>query len=195
MQSRYPSSRLVKLLFKNVLLALGLGLQLAYRWSERFRAQLAHSRTVQIGSADGVFHHYGFSRHGVTSQAGRVNNPDVGVCFDNAMLGLITLASPHAVGRIVQALLDRTAEYQGNAVLVLWFFGLTRFVLPLGRMSPLANPLPEAYIAHNPHGRVASRITREPVADALDPNWAAAHQRHARMIMPRGSAGEAVRLW
>jgi hypothetical protein len=195
MNSRNPSSRLMQLLFRSVLVALGMGLQLAFRWSGRFRSQLAHPRTVQVGSADGVFHHYRFAPRGVTSQAGRLDNPDVGICFDNALLGLITLASPHAVGRIVHALLDRAAEYEGNAVLVLWFFGLTRFVLPLGRTAPLHAPLPEAYTAHNPHGRVASRIVREPVVDVLDPNWTAAHRRHAQMIIPRGAAGDAVKLW
>jgi hypothetical protein len=184
-----------RVLFRWALAGLGLGLRLACRWSARFRAQVAHERTVEIGSADGVARRYEFSPRGVTSRPGRADHPDVGVCFDNARLGLVTLVSPHAVGRIVRALLDRSAQYEGNAVLVLWFFGLTRFVLPLGRMAPLRTPLPDAYLEHDAHSRVAARIVREPAADELDPNWLAAHPQRARMVMIRGSAGEAVRLW
>jgi hypothetical protein len=195
MRSRNPGGPLTRVLFRCALAGLGVGLQLACRWSARFRGQLAHARTVEVGSADGVFHRYEFSLQGVKSRAGRADKPDVGLCFDNARLGLVTLISPHAVGRIVHALLERSAEYEGNAVLVLWFFGLTRFVLPIGRTAPLPTPLPDAYAQHDPNSRVAVRIVREPVADELDPSWLAAHRARAGMMMIRGSAGESVRLW
>lgn len=195
MHSRKPSDPLSRVLFRWALAGLGLGLQLACRWSTRFSGQIAHARTVEIGSADGVRHRYVLSAGGVTSCPGWADSPDVRLCFDNARLGLRTLVSPHAVGRIVRALLDRSAEYEGNAVLVLWFFGLTRFVLPIARTAPLRTPLPDAYLQHDPRSRVAARIVREPETDTLDPNWHAAHQAHARMVMIRGSAGESVKLW
>ena len=195
MRSRKPSDPLSRVLFRCALAGLGMGLQLASRWSTRFRGQTAHARTVEIGSADGVWHRYDFSARGVASRPVRADQPAVSLCFDNARLGLRTLISPHAVGRIVRALLDRSAEYEGNAVLVLWFFGLTRFVLPIARTAPLRTPLPDAYLQHDPHSKVAARIVREPVTDALDPNWHAAHPAHARMVMIRGSAGESVKLW
>lgn len=195
MKSSKPSGPITRAAFRLALAGLGTGLWLACRLNARFRAQVAHARIVQIGSADGVFHHYRFSPRTVASGTGRVANPDVGVCFDSAWRGLITLLSPHAVGGIVHALLDESAEYEGNAVLVLWFFGLTRFVLPIGRTAPLSEPPPDAYVAHDPHGRVAGRIVREPVTHTLDPGWVGAHAQRAKMVMPRGSAGDAVRLW
>lgn len=178
-----------------LLAALGIGLRVACRMSPRFRAQLAHERTVQIGSADGVWHHYHFTPRRVASHARRIDGPDVGLCFAHAGLGVATLLSPRAVGRIVRALLDGEAQYEGNAVLVLWFFGLTRFLLPVGRTAPLRSPLPDAYLAPDREARVAARVVREPAVAALDPAWAAAHRQHARMVMPRGSAGEGVKLW
>ena len=102
---------------------------------------------------------------------------------------------PHAVGKFVRALLDGTAEYQGNAVLLLWFYGLTRFVLPIGRMGPLRDVPQDAYIAPNLDSKVAGRILREPPMAELDPTWTLAHQQRAKMVMPRGSAGESVPLW
>lgn len=195
MRSRNPSGHLWRAAFGAALTALGLGLEIARRHSARFRAQLAHPRTVQIGSADGVCHHYAFSSGGVSSRSGAAEGSDVSLCFDNARLGLKTLLSPHAVGRIVHALLERDAEYHGNAVLVLWFFALTRYVLPVGRTAAQPQALPGAYVEHDPHSRVATRIVREAVTAELDPAWRAAHVQRARMVMPRGSAGEPVRLW
>lgn len=196
MISRNPSGYCLRTAFRLALVTLGYALILACHLSARFRDQLAHGRTVQIGSADGVWYHFRFTPRAVALRAGRIAAPDVGLCFDNAGLGLVTLLSPRAVGRIVRALLARQAEYEGNAVLVLWFFALTRFVLPIGRTARLSAPLPDAYTAYSPTSRVASRITREAPATALDPQWAAAHQRHARMVMPRGCAGDpSARLW
>ena len=194
-ESSNPSGPLTRALFRGTLAFLGLALQIACRASAHFRSQVAHPRTVYVGSADGVHRVFDFTPRAVTSRAGRIENPSVGICFENAWLGIVTLLSPRAVGRINNALLERKAEYEGNAVLVLWFFALTRFVLPIARTAPLKSPPPDAYIEHDPNSKVASRIVIEPAASELDPAWTAAHARHAQMIMPRGSAGEPVRLW
>jgi len=195
MRSRDPGGWLVRRAFALALACLGVGLQFACRWSERFRSQLTRELTIQIASADGVVHHYVFTPRAVASRAGAAREPTLSLCFDNAGLGVVTLLSSHAVGRIVQALLTRSADYQGNAVFVLWFYGLTRFVLPIGRSRPLAVPLPDAYVAPNLNSKVAARIVREPPAAALDPDWHLAHQQHAKMAMTRGSAGETIPMW
>lgn len=195
MHTTEPSGPLVRASFRLALAGLGIGLRLACRCSGRFRSQLTGKRTVQIGSADGVVHHYVFGVRALVSRAGPADETSVDLCFDNARLGVITLVSPRAIGRIVRALLERRATYTGNAVLVLWFFALTRFVLPLARTAPLRTPLPNAYIEPDPRSRVASRIVREAAVNELDPGWSAAHRQRAKMIMLRGSAGESVRLW
>ena len=194
-ESSNPSGPLTRALFRGTLAFLGLTLEIACCASAHFRSQVAHPRTVYVGSADGVHRVFDFTPRAVTSRAGRIENPSVGICFENAWLGIVTLLSPRAVGRINNALLERKAEYEGNAVLVLWFFALTRFALPVARTAPLKSPPPDAYIEHDPNSKVASRIVIEPAASELDPAWTAAHARHAQMIMPRGSAGEPVRLW
>ena len=195
LRSTNPSGRWTKRAFALALAALGIGMALACRLSESFRRQVTRELTIQIGSADGVVHHYDFAPRALTSRAGAALAPTLNLCFDNAQLGLVTLLSPHAVGKIVHALLARTAEYQGNAVLVLWFFGLTRFVLPIGRSARLRVPLPDAYVTPSLAGPVAARIVREPSVTALDPAWHRAHQQRAKLVMIRGSAGDPVAMW
>lgn len=195
MRSHNPSGWMMKSIFRLVLVVLGTGMELACRLSDTFRRQVTRALIVQIGSADGVFHHYVFAPRAVTSRTGATIAPTLNLCFDNARQGVITLASPRAVGRIVHALLERTAEYQGNAVLVLWFYGLTRFVLPIGRTGRLRVAPPDAYVAPNLSSKVAGRIVREPPTTELDPAWTLAHEQRAKMVMTRGSAGESVSMW
>lgn len=195
MLMRNASDWLAQRTFAVVLALLGIGLRIACRCSERFRSQLTRPVTIQISSAYGVCHCYVFSLRTAQSHAGVAAQPTLSLCFDTALQCLVTLLSPYAVGRIVHALLARSATYQGNAVFVLWFFGLTRFVLPIGRQRPLAVPLPDAFIAPNPHSNVSERIVREPARAALDANWPMAHQQYKKMAMTRGCAGEPIPMW
>jgi hypothetical protein len=178
--------------FGALLATLGFLMEQAGRRSRRFRSQITRDVVVEITSADGVARHYVFAadRRAMSSRPGPATGPTVALCFESAGLGFLTLLSPRAVGRIVQALLARRATVQGNAVLLLWFYGLTRMVIPLGRQRPLREPLPGALRTPDPSSRVAGRITREPAAAALDRQWTAAARQRARMAMLQGVAGE-----
>lgn len=189
------SSIATRTLFKTMLAVLGKGMEVACRHNADFRIQVTRHLTIEVCSADGVAHHYVFSPRKMASRPGAATDATLSLTFANARQGLLALASPHAPGKIVHALLYGGATYRGNATLVLWFFPLTRFVLPIGKIGPLRKPLPDAYIAHDPHSKVASRIIREPAVEVLDPNWHDAWARRARMVMPRGSAGESVAMW
>lgn len=195
MRSHHQSGGILKKLFGFGLAALGKGLELTCRRNATFRKQVTREVTVQIGSAEGVFHHYLFTPRAVTSRRGPAVDPTLSLCFDNARLGILTLASPRAVGKIVHALQGRRAEYRGNAVLLLWFYGLTRFVLPIGKTGRLRVPPPDAYVEPSMQSKVAKQIVREASVEELDPAWEAAHRQRAKMIMIRGSAGEAVAMW
>jgi hypothetical protein len=183
-------------LFRFMLSALGFGLELACRFSTNFRNQVARDMTIEVGSIDGVFHHYKFTPRQVESRSGTADStPLLSLHFASARQGMITLISPRAVGKIVHNLLEGGAVYKGNATLLLWFFCLTRFVLPFGKTGPLRTALPDAYTAPNLESAVAGYITREAPADELDPAWENAHRRRAQMVMIRGSAGESVAMW
>lgn len=187
-----------RLLFRLLLGALGLLLHVGRRVSERFRAQITTDLTLEISSADGVAHHYVFRRAGRTfaSRSGRApRTPDLAVRFDSAFLGFRTLIRPDAIGTIMKLLHARRVTYTGNAAHVLWFWSLTRMVLPYGRERSYKENLPGAMAAPNPSSKVEGRITREPVAVELDPHWPQAASAREHMAMIRGSHGEDIPLW
>ena len=191
-----PIRDIERVMFRLVLALLGTGMSVACRCSASFRRQVTRDVIIEVGSADGIFHHYVFTPRAVASHAGAAPpTPTLFLHFASARQGLFSLASPHAVGKIVHALLEGGAVYRGNAVLVLWFFCLTRFVLPIGKSSPLREPLPDAYVTPNFDSAAAGRITREPSVTELDLAWREAHARRAQMAMIRGSAGQRVAMW
>lgn len=182
-------------IFRVVLAVLGLGLVVACKLSQRFREQVTRDLIVQIGSQDGVYHHYVFTPRALSSHFGPTGMPDLSLTFDTAAQGWWTLLHPHAIGKIIEALHARTATYTGNAVLVLWFYALTRYVLPIGRTRRDKVALPDSYVAHNPNSAVASRITREPAVDELDPDWKPAHIQREKMALIKASRGEPFPLF
>jgi len=198
MQSRNPSGWLVRCLFKVALWILGKGMELACRFSTSFRGQLTRDVIIQVGSADGVSQYYVCGPRTLKSYSGPSTDPSIktlALTFDNAWLALVTLLLPGACGGINRALLDYRAVYEGNAVLLLWFWPLTRYVLPYDKVRPLRQALPDGYIAPSDDVKVASQITREPVATELDPTWKLARERRSQMAMLREANGEDVPFW
>ena len=186
--------RVDRVMFRLVLALLGVGMFAACRLSANFRRQVTRSLTLEVGSADGTFHHFVFTPRAMVSRSGAApSSPTALLHFASARQGLLALAPRRREN--VQALLEGGAVYRGNATLVLWFFCLTRFVLPIGKTGALREPLPDAHVAPNFDSAVAGRITREPPATELDPTWRDAHARRAQMVMIRGSAGDRVAMW
>lgn len=184
-----------KVLFRVLLAVLGGLMATASRCSPAFRAQCTREMVVQVGSADGVTRRFVFGRRQMTTRSGPGADPTLTLTFASAGGGFRALSSPAAVRHIVTAMLGRRAEVRGNAVLLLWFYGLTRTVVPLGRERRLRDPLPDGFTAPDPRSQVADRITRSAPADALDPAWEAAVTAHQKMAMPRACAGRPVALW
>ncbi|MBA3741865.1 hypothetical protein [Sporichthya sp.] len=187
-----------RVLLRVLLSALGLLLFVGSRVSRRFRAQITRDVVIEVTSEDGVAHHYAFTglTRSVRSGRGRAPAPaDLAVTFDTAMLGFRTLIRTDAVGTVIGLMHQRRVTYTGNAVYVLWFWGLTRMVLPYGRERRDRTPLPGALLAPDPASKVADRITREPVASTLDAAWPEAHVAQRALPLVRGSSGEDVTMW
>ena len=183
--------------FGVLLAVLGFLMEVASRLHPTFRRQVTRDLVVEVSSADGAAHHYAFtarSRRAV-SRRGPAAEPTIALRFDSASLGLLCLLSPHSVGRIVRALQAERATVRGNPVLLLWFYGLTRVVIPYARQRRVGTPLPNTYSAPDPAGLVAGRIIREPAAARLDPSWTGAVNQRARMAMLRVAAGETIPMW
>jgi hypothetical protein len=183
--------------FKMLLRVLGVLMARASRKNTWFRTQVNRDMTIEVTSADGVAHHYVFTRstRQVESKPGPAPAPTVSVCFDTAGHGLRDLVDPHAVGRIVNGALDGRVVITGNAALLLWFWGLTRIVIPYGRMRRGGAPIDGALTEPNPSSSVEGQIVREPVAHELDPTWETAMAARATLTAVRSPAGEQCPMW
>ncbi|MGH9000887.1 MAG: hypothetical protein ACRDY7_16015 [Acidimicrobiia bacterium] len=183
--------------FKVLLSTLGALMSQAARRSPAFWRQCTGDVVVEVSSRDGVAHTYIFSRRAMVSRPGPAapTTPTVALCFDTAADGFRCLSSPKAVGLVVKSLLARTAEVSGNPVLFLWFYGLTRIVVPIGRTGPLPGYLPGDFTLPDPHSKVHGRITREPAVSEIDPAWTDAIAARRTMVMVRGVAGEPFARW
>jgi hypothetical protein len=187
-----------KVLLRVLLAVLGLLLRVGRQLSPRMRAQLTTDLVLEIRSGDGVAHHYVFrgAHRSVASHGGKFEGPtDLTITFKTAWLGFRTLLRTDAVGTIVALALADRVRHTGNAAYARWFWGWTRMVLPLGRQRPLRKNLPGALTEPDPASKVAGRITREPVATDLDPNWTGAHSARDEMALMQGTAGKEPALW
>jgi hypothetical protein len=177
-----------------LLAVLGLLLSVASRHSRALRRQISRDVVVEIGSRRGgeVAHHYVFTAgdRRCRSVPGRASLPTVALWFESPGFALACLASPWAVGMIVRACLARKAEVTGNPVLFLWFYGLTRVVLPVNRQTKLRRPLPGALLAPDRNRLAYSRVVREPAADTIDPTWAGGVRGQRKLAVVMGAAGE-----
>jgi hypothetical protein len=181
-----------------VLLAvLGLLMAASSRVLPAFRRQVTRDVVVEIATAGGVAQHYVFdaATRRMASRRGPAPDPSVTVRFESAWHAVACLLSTRCVGRIHAALLARRATVTGNIVLLLWFYPLTRLVIPYSRQRPLRAPLPGTLPAPDPSSRVAARTVREPAVAALDPAWAGAAERRATMAIMRGARGERIPMW
>jgi hypothetical protein len=178
-----------------LLWALGHGLALASRFSASIRSQITRSLTVEISSDDGIARRWIFDgqQRRVSSSAGSAEHPDFAVRFTSGGQALRDLTSPRAIDRIMNGQIHGTVRVDGNHLILLWFHGLTRQLVAMGRVGPPRQALPGAYIAHDPASNGIEKITIEPAVRQLDPRWTGAWQARAKLWIVRGANGEPLR--
>jgi hypothetical protein len=172
-----------------VLALLGALLWLASRVSESFRRAITRDLVFEISSEDGVARHFVFRNRRVTTHPGKPPVADCALRFATAAQGLWTLVSRHTITHLLNGLIDGTIALEGNALHLLWFYEMTQRVFPLAEGVRWGTP-PGAYVAPSATAAWAKRITREPVATALDPTWEGAASQRAKLRMMRVAAGE-----
>ncbi len=177
-----------------VLGALGALMVLASRVSARFRRQVTRSVTILVATDDGVSQAFRFHARSRTMTLARTcdGTPDGALRFDTARRGLVSLLSPRAIGRIVEGMNDGTVRIDGNALLAVWFHGLTRVVFPIGRSRLPRTPIPVPPPAQTMRQDTgwAARIVREPPVDVLPTASAAAWRARAKTLQIRAASGE-----
>jgi hypothetical protein len=178
-----------------LLWGLGSGLVLASRFSASVRSQITRNLTVEISADDGVARHWVFDgqRRRVSSSAGRAGTPDFAVRFTSSGQALGDLTSPRAIDRIIGGLIHGAVRLEGSPLILLWFHGLMRKVLPMRREGGARHVLPGAYLAHDPASNGVEKITIEPAVRQLDPRWTAAWNSRAKLWIVRGASGDPLR--
>jgi hypothetical protein len=169
------------MIFRILLWCVGIELAIACRLSSRLRGQLTRTMNITINAKDEVGRSYLFADRQVTSIRGLVPGPSFVLTFDSAAQGVRILLAGNAIELIVAGLARRVVEVQGDPTGVLWFYEMVFGFLPW-RKTPRVDP-PHAYVVPDPNGKVADRITREPVAESLDLNWTNAVRRREKLVM------------
>lgn len=154
------------------------------RWMPALRSQITRSLTVELAAGDRVARHWIFdsTHRRAKTHPGPASTADCRVHFSSSAQALRVLTSPRAVNRIVSGFHDQTVRIQGSAFLLLWFYGLTRLFVKLGRASGPRYRIPGAYLAHDPATCGVETIVREPAVQRLDPQWKGAWK--ARSTLP-----------
>ncbi|NMI55831.1 hypothetical protein FNV62_06240 [Streptomyces sp. RLB3-17] len=173
----------------------GHGLVLATRCSAALRSQITRGLTVEISSDDGPARHWDFDgqRRRVSTSSGRAASPDLAVRFTSSCHALRDLLSPDAIDAIMRDRIDGTVRVEGNHLLLMWFRGLLRKVVPIGGPGNSRRALPGAYVAHDPAANGVETIIIEPAVRQLDPQWTGAWNARARLWIVRGTNGEPLR--
>jgi hypothetical protein len=175
-----------------LLWALGYGLVLASRFSAPIRSQITRNITVEISTDDGIARHWVFDgqRRRASVSIGRAEAPDFAVRFTSSGQALRSLTSPRAVERIMSGWIRGTVRLEGSPLILLWFDGLLRKMLPMRPQGAVRQALPGAYLAHDPASNGVERVIIEPTVRQLDPRWTAAWNARAKLWIVRGASGD-----
>jgi hypothetical protein len=175
-----------------LLTGLGVVLAVASRRLDRLRRQITRDLVIEVRSADGARQQY--ELHAATRRLTLPRTPlddvDATLSFPTAWTGLRTLLSRHTVGRIVEGMNTGGTRIDGNAVLILWFHGLTRVVAPIGSTRRPRRPAPVPIRTPERDAPYARRIIREEPVRELSRDWPQAWAARAQLLQIRAADGE-----
>jgi len=177
---------------RTLLSFLGHGLALGSICVPSIRSQITRSFTFEIRAGTQVARHWRFdapSRR-ITTHAGPAKVVDHGLAYSSSSRALRALASPRAVDLIVHDVLHGNAQLTGSAFVLLWFHGLTRKLIAIGREQGPKTEIPAAYLAPDPGSTGAEKIVVLPPVNELDPKWSHAWNARAKLWVIRAATGE-----
>ncbi len=178
------------MLFRLLLWIVGIRLAIASRTSARIRKQLTRDMSVAIGSRGSVSRSYVFHNRRVSSHTGLESDAHCTLLFQTATEGTRILLAPDCLAQIVNGLALKEIELKGDPTSILWFYEMVMAFVP-GFVQP-PHVMPGAYVKPNLQGKAADRITREPVAEALDPTWTAAVAQREKLLLWQVGKGASV---
>ncbi|WP_329407093.1 hypothetical protein OG563_34410 [Nocardia vinacea] len=162
------------------------------RFMPSVRSQITRTLTFEMSAGDRVARHWVFDGQlrRATTYSGHAAVADCAVRIGSSGQALRILSSPKAVDKLVDAHHHGTVDIHGSAFVLLWFFGLTRKFIKIGRASGPRHRIPDAYLAHDPAASGAETIVIEPAVLRLDPAWRAAWNARSKLSMIRAATDE-----
>ena len=177
-----------------LLFTVGHGLAVASRFDPALRSRITRSFTLEVSAGERVAREWRFDgfRRRITTRAGAAVAPEHALRFARAGDALRALLSRRTIDHIVAGTQRGSVLLEGNAAVVLWFFGLTRRLVAIGREPGPRHPLPGAYLRPDRRAPGAEDIPIEPACEKLDPAWTRAWEQRAKLLTVRAVTGEPI---
>ncbi|MCU1718939.1 SCP2 sterol-binding domain-containing protein [Pseudomonas sp. 5P_3.1_Bac2] len=118
--------------FRFLLWMLGRLMAKASRTNPAFQEQLVGKDLVfQLHTLDGkVARHFIVKDQRISSKRGTVNEPAFALGFKDAAFGLATMTAKNKQLAFMQGIQNKDIQIKGNPALVMWFQGLTKYLMP-----------------------------------------------------------------
>jgi hypothetical protein len=123
--------------FRFLLWMLGRLMSKASRTNPDFQQQLADKELVfQLHTLDGkVARHFIVKNQRVVSKRGPAEQPAFALGFKDATYGYTTMTAKNKQLAFMQGIQNKDIQIQGNPALVMWFQGLTKYLMPKKKKS------------------------------------------------------------
>lgn len=118
--------------FRFLLWMLGRLMAKASRTNPAFQEQLQGKDMVfQLHTLDGkVARHFIVKDLRISSKRGTVSEPAFALGFKDAAFGMATMTAKNKQLAFMQGIQNKDIQIQGNPALVMWFQGLTKYLMP-----------------------------------------------------------------
>lgn len=118
--------------FRFLLWMLGRMMAKASQTNPAFQQQLEGRDLVfQLHTLDGkVARHFIVKDQRLTSKRGTATQPDFALGFKDADYGFTTMSAKNKQLAFMQGIQNKDIQIQGNPALVIWFQGLTKYLMP-----------------------------------------------------------------
>lgn len=118
--------------FRFLLWMLGRLMSKASRENPEFQKQLeGRDMVFQLHTLDGkVARHFIVKDLRITSKRGSVSEPAFALGFKDAAYGFATMSAKNKQLAFMQGIQNKDIQIKGNPALVIWFQGLTKYLMP-----------------------------------------------------------------
>lgn len=118
--------------FRFLLWMLGRMMAKASKTNSAFQQQLdGKDLTFMLHTLDGkVARHFVVANNRLESRSGVADNPAFSIGFKDASFGFATMKAKNKQLAFMQGIQDKNIQIQGNTMLVMWFQGLMKYLMP-----------------------------------------------------------------